>query len=74
MLEEKPIITENVKSKDKLKTNVDAVVLAMGSRSDKTMEEALKSSGYSYVTIGDCKKAGKIADATKAAYVEAIKI
>ena len=68
------IITENVKSKDKLKTNIDAVVLAMGSRSDKTMEEALKKSGYSYVTIGDCKKAGKIADATKAAYVEAIKV
>lgn len=68
------IVTENVKSKDKLKTNVDCVVLALGSRADKTAEENIKRSGYPYVTIGDCRKAGKIADATKAAYLEAIKI
>lgn len=68
------IISENVKSKDKLKTNVDYVVLALGSRPNKNMENELQESGIPFVSIGDCYKSGKIADATKKAYIEALKV
>ena len=68
------IITENVKSKNKLKTNVDYVVLSLGSRPDKSITDELKNNGYSFVTIGDCNKVGRIADATKEAYKAALSI
>lgn len=68
------IVTENVKSKKQLKTDVEYVVLALGSRSDSKIADELKSNGFNPVVIGDAQKVGRIADATKDAYETAISI
>ena len=68
------IITENMKTKKKLKTNCDTVVLSLGSRPDTELIKELSKSGMKPIVIGDCLKAGRIADATKAAYEAAVGI
>lgn len=66
------IVTENVKTEEYTRVNVDHVVLALGSRPVNGLEEELKRSGFKTITVGDSKKVGRIADATKSAY-EAVK-
>lgn len=66
------IVTENVKTEEYTRVNVDHVVLALGSRPVNDLEDELKRSGIAPIVIGDSKKVGRIADATKSAY-EAVK-
>ena len=66
------IVTENVKTEEYTRVNVDHVVLALGSRPVNYLEEELKRNGFNPIVIGDSKKVGRIADATKSAY-EAVK-
>ena len=68
------IITENMKTKEKLKTNCDCVVLSLGSRPDTELTKELEKSGLKPIVIGDCRKVGRIADATKAAYEAAVSL
>lgn len=68
------IITENMESGKMTKSSVDCVVLSLGSRPNKALEAELKAWGYTPISIGDCNKVGKIADATKAAYQVAINL
>ena len=68
------IITENMKTKEKLKTNCDTVVLSLGSRPDTELIKELEKCGVKPFVIGDCGKIGRIADATKAAYEAAVNI
>ncbi len=67
-------VTENVSSGEKTKIDCDAVVLALGSRSDKSIVKALTGAGLNPISIGDCVKPGKIADAVKGAYFAAVKL
>lgn len=66
------IVTENVKTEEYTRVNVDHVVLALGSRPVNDLEDELKRAGLTPIVIGDSKKVGRIADATKSAY-EAVK-
>lgn len=66
------IVTENVKTEEYTRVNVDHVVLALGSRPVNSLEDELKRNGFNPIVIGDSKKVGRIADATKSAY-EAVK-
>ena len=66
------IVTENVKTEEFTRVNVDHVVLALGSRPVNFLEQELKRDGFKVFTVGDSKKVGRIADATKSAY-EAVK-
>ena len=68
------IITENMKTKEKLKTNCDTVVLSLGSRPDTELIKELEKCGVKPFVIGDCGKVGRIADATKAAYEASVNI
>ena len=68
------IITENMKTKEKFKTNCDRVVLSLGSRPDTELTKELEKSGLKPIVIGDCRKVGRIADATKAAYEAAVSL
>ncbi len=65
------IITENTGTKARSRVKCDKVVLSLGSRADNELEKALSSTDIRVVAIGDCTKVGKIADATKAAYLAA---
>lgn len=49
-------------------------MLALGSRSDKSIVKALTGAGLNPISIGDCVKPGKIADAVKGAYFAAVKL
>ena len=62
------IVTQNVKTKRNTSIEADKVVLALGSRPEKSLAELLKKEGFRPYIIGDCNKVGRIADATKAAY------
>lgn len=64
--------TQNTKTKDVYETDCDCVVLALGSKPDNCIADELKE--FNPIIIGDCKKVGKIADATKAAYETAISL
>lgn len=65
------IVTENTKTKARSRIKCDKVVLSLGSRPDKTLEESLENTDIRVIAVGDCKKAGNIAAATKAAYLAA---
>ena len=65
------VVTENVHSSSQTKIDCDAVVLALGSRPHKSIVKELTNAGLNPISIGDCTKTGKIADATKGAYVAA---
>lgn len=68
------IITENVKTGEKKQLQFDSVVLSLGSRPESSFADELRVAGYNPIVIGDAKKVGRIADATKAAYEAAISI
>lgn len=68
------IITENVKTKENTSIEADKVVLALGSRPVNDLEALLKKEGFNTIVIGDSKKVGRIADATKSAYEAVIRI
>lgn len=68
------ILTENTKTKKKLRTECDCVVLSLGSKPNNAIVTELTKAGYNPTVIGDCNKVGRIADATKAAYKAAISV
>lgn len=68
------VVTENVKSGVATSIEIDKVVLALGSRPVNDLEGLLKKEGFCPIVIGDSKKVGRIADATKSAYEAVIRI
>lgn len=68
------IEADMIKANKSLKISCDKVVLALGSRPENRLAGKLEEAGLSPVLIGDSLKVGKIADATKAAYIAATTI
>lgn len=70
LLEIKPngLTAENTKNGDRIKLDVDYVVLSMGCRPDNTLLEQIKTGKYKVINIGDSVKVGRIANATESAY------
>ncbi|MDO4364289.1 MAG: FAD-dependent oxidoreductase, partial [Clostridia bacterium] len=71
LLEIKPdgVVAESTKNGDKIKLDVDFVVLSMGCRSDISLFEQIKDSKkYNVFNIGDSVKVGRIANATESAF------
>ncbi|MGN0468272.1 MAG: FAD-dependent oxidoreductase, partial [Acutalibacteraceae bacterium] len=68
------ILTESTLTFAKKEIVCDAVVLSLGSRPNCSLSNELQEKGISAITIGDCSKVGKIADATGAAYEVAVKL
>ena len=68
------VVTENTRTKEYTSIKADNVVLALGSRPVNSLEELLKKEGFHTVSIGDSKKVGRIADATKSAYEAVAKL
>ncbi|WP_178667245.1 FAD-dependent oxidoreductase, partial [uncultured Eubacterium sp.] len=63
------IVAESTKNSDKIKVDVDFVVLSMGCRPDNALYEEIKDSkDYKVFNIGDSVKVGRIANATESAY------
>lgn len=63
------IVAESTKNSDKIKIDVDFVVLSMGCRPDNALYEEIKDSkDYKVFNIGDSVKVGRIANATESAY------
>lgn len=63
------IVAESTKNSDKIKIDVDFVVLSMGCRPDNALYEEIKDSkDYKVFDIGDSVKVGRIANATESAY------
>lgn len=68
------IITENVNDNSITKLEVDNVVLALGSKPNNSLAQELEQLGYTPLIIGDSNKVGKIADATKSAYLTCVSL
>ena len=67
------IVTENVKNGTVTETEVDAVVLALGSGSNTGLAAQMKAAGLANVAgIGDAVKVGRIQNATSSAYRAAV--
>ena len=63
------IVAESTKNYDRIKIDVDFVVLSMGCRPDNALYEEIKDSkDYKVFNIGDSVKVGRIANATESAY------
>ncbi len=62
------VITENVKTKARKEIEVDAVVLALGSRPNGTLFEEIQKTGVKVINVGDSSKVGRIRNATGTAY------
>ena len=63
------IVAESTKNSDRIKIDVDFVVLSMGCRPDNALYEEIKDSkDYKVFNIGDSVKVGRIANATESAY------
>ena len=66
-IDEDGITVEDTKTKRTTKLDADAVVLAMGVKSEKTLYDEIKDMGNVYL-VGDADKVGRIANATMSAY------
>ena len=66
-IDEDGVTVEDTKTKRITKLDADAVVLAMGVRSDKSLYDQIKNMNNVYI-IGDADKVGRIANATMSAY------
>lgn len=67
------IVTQNVQNGTQTETDVDAVVLALGSYSNTAVTEAMKTAGLpNVVGVGDAVKVGRIQSATSSAYHAAL--
>ncbi len=71
---EKGIIVESVKDGNRQELPCDAVVFAVGSRSNSSLYADCKDKFSKIFNIGDSVKVGRIADATKAAFNIAIEL
>lgn len=69
------IVAESTKNSDRIKIDVDFVVLSMGCRPDNALYEEIKDSkDYKVFNIGDSVKVGRIANATESAYQSVMSI
>ncbi len=66
-IDEKGVTVEDTKTKRTTKLDCDAVVLAMGVRSEKSLYDEIKNMSNVYL-VGDADKVGRIANATMSAY------
>ena len=66
-IDEGGITVEDTKTKRTTKLDADAIVLAMGVKSDKGLYEQIKNMKNVYL-VGDADKVGRIANATMSAY------
>ena len=66
-IDDEGIAVEDTKTKRISKLDADAVVLAMGVKSDKSLYDEIKDMANVYA-IGDADKVGRIADATMSAF------
>jgi NADPH-dependent 2,4-dienoyl-CoA reductase/sulfur reductase-like enzyme len=66
-IDEGEVTVEDTKTKRITKLSADAVVLALGVRSEKSLYESIKDMPNVYL-VGDANKVGRIADATMSAY------
>lgn len=66
-IDDEGVTTEDTKTKAISHLAADAVVLAMGSKSDNALYESIKNRKNVYI-IGDASKVGRIADATMSAF------
>ena len=66
-IDEDGVTVEDTKTKRTTKLDADAVVLAMGVKSDKSLYEQIKNMTNVYL-VGDADKVGRIANATMSAY------
>ena len=63
------LTAESTKNGDKIKLDVDFVVLSMGCHPDNALYEQIKdSTKYKVINIGDSVKVGRIANATESAF------
>jgi 2,4-dienoyl-CoA reductase-like NADH-dependent reductase (Old Yellow Enzyme family)/thioredoxin reductase len=62
------IITEDTKTGQKHRLDVDAVVLAMGVKPENSLYEEIKNDYERVFVVGDAKKSGRIASATHGAF------
>ena len=68
------IVTKNVKNGETTTFNVDAVVLALGSRSSKALADEIGKSFQNVYITGDSAKVGRIQNATSTAYKAALSL
>ena len=68
------VITQSIETDQTTKIDVDKVVLALGSRPNNQIACDLIDAGYESFIIGDSCRVGKIADATKSAYMLAMNV
>ena len=73
-IDEEGVLVENIKTGEKLKLKADAVVLAMGVKSDRLLSHQIESYGFRTYRVGDADKSGTIAHACHSAYDTAMKI
>ena len=66
-IDEEGITVEDTKTNRTTKLDADAVVLAMGVKSDKSLYDEIKGMNNVYL-VGDADKVGRIANATMSAY------
>ena len=66
-IDEGGVTVEDTKTKRTTKLDADAVVLAMGVKSEKSLYDEIKDMGNVYL-VGDADKVGRIANATMSAY------
>jgi 2,4-dienoyl-CoA reductase-like NADH-dependent reductase (Old Yellow Enzyme family)/thioredoxin reductase len=62
---DKGLILENMANGEKVVDDSDIIVLSLGVKPDKTLEQALAGSIDKLVTVGDCAGGGKIYHATQ---------
>lgn len=66
-IEKDKVLFENVNTGEAGSVEVDAVVLSLGTKPDKTLAEALEGK-VKVITIGDAVETGKIGNATRGAF------
>lgn len=66
------IVSQNTKTGKRTEMPVDAVVLALGSKADMKLFTELKKTNWRVFGIGDTKRFGNLANATKTAYEAAV--
>lgn len=67
-IDEKGIVAESVKTKERKSLGFDAVVLSLGVKPEASLYKELKNEVARLYAIGDAAGPGRIADATAAAY------
>ena len=73
-INEKGVVVEDTKTKNRSEIPCDNVVISLGVRSDNKLYKDAKDKFERIYVIGDADKTGRIASATKEAFETALKI